>query len=50
MNGMDHANGNTDSLVLSERGRQAHVAKLPMTYFKPIMDMLKDPWCVTIKS
>ena len=43
---MDHSNGNTDSEVLSERGRQAHVAKLPMTYFRPIMEMLKNPWCV----
>ena len=49
MNGVDYSNGNADSMVLSERGRQAHVAKLPMTYFRPIMEMLKDPWCVAIR-
>lgn len=49
MNGVDHSNGNADSVVLSERGRQAHVAKLPMTYFRPIMEMLKDPWCVATR-
>ena len=43
---MDYTNGNADSMVLSERGRQAHVAKLPMKYFFPIMDMVKNLWCV----
>jgi len=45
---MDVAQSNADSVMLSERGRQAHVSKLPMGYFKPIMDMLKNPWWVRI--
>ena len=45
---MDSTNGNADSIVLSERGRQAHVAKLPMKYFFPITDMVKNLWCVRL--
>lgn len=45
---MDVAHSNADSEMLSERGRQAHISKLPMGYFKPIMEMLKNPWWVRI--
>ena len=41
---MGLTNGCTEASVLSERGRQAHIKNLPMTYFIPIMDMLKNPW------
>lgn len=41
---MNHTDGNTDAILLSERGRQAHVALMPMTYFIPIEDMLKNLW------
>jgi hypothetical protein len=43
---IEYNNGNLDAMVLSERGRQAHVAKLPMKYFFPLMDMIKNLWYI----